>query len=127
VDLQAYKEHGSLAPLQILDSGASDVRTDVGVKLSYAAQYRGALIRPYLHAAWEHAYSSSQDTVCAKLPGGSRSIASESPYLGADGAVIGGGVTVDFRSFTFFLSDEYRTGRAGYSSNIINGGMRTGF
>jgi uncharacterized protein with beta-barrel porin domain len=127
VDLQGYKEHGSLAPLQILDSAASDVRSDLGVRISYTAHWGDLLVRPSVTAAWEHDYSSTQDTIYSRLIGGSRTIASESPCLGADGAIIGGGVSVDYRNFTFFVNDEYRTGRQGYSSNNINGGVRISF
>jgi uncharacterized protein with beta-barrel porin domain len=126
-NLHGYTEHGSIAPLQIQNSSAYDERTDLGFKLRYVGHVGHVVITPMVQAAWEHDYASPTDTIYSKLAGGSKTIATQSPYLGSNGAIIGGGVTIDYKNITFFVNDQWHVGRDNYSSNEITGGLRIGF
>ena len=54
-------------------------------------------------------------------------MAADSSALGADGAVIGGGLTVDFERVSLYLTDSFHVGRSNYSENSITGGVRVNF
>jgi uncharacterized protein with beta-barrel porin domain len=59
VDVDGFREQGSLAPLSIHSDSEESLRTDVGFRASYQWQVGSVSVEPFLKATWEHEFKYS--------------------------------------------------------------------
>ncbi len=131
VSLDGFREHGSLAPLNIANHSAESLRTALGVKMSYDIHplASGVIIRPEVRAAWQHEFGDSSYALDSRFTNGAgNTFTVHGPEIGDDSLLVGAGVAVlwNERTSTYVYYDG-EIGRTNYSSNNVSGGVRLSF
>jgi outer membrane autotransporter protein len=110
--------------LNVNRSDMNSVRTDLGVRL--AAQFGdqgGMQFIPALHALWQHEYSDRYANVDSSFIGGSGTFQTQGVELGADTALLGGGLTVAFtKQIHGFVNYEAALNQQ-LNSSTVSGGL----
>jgi outer membrane autotransporter protein len=100
------------------------VRSTLGVRL--AAQFGkpdGVQFIPALRAIWEHEFADQYADVNASFVGGSSGFDTRGVELGADTAVLGGGLTVAFnKAIQGFVNYDAQLNEQ-LSSSTVSGGL----
>jgi len=103
VHIDGFNERGSLLPLQIHADSQDSLRTDFGVRASYAWHVGGVLLIPSLTAAWEHEYLYSVLPINVGSPLSAGATATLfGPREGHDSAIINGGIGAPCRKTIAF-------------------------
>ena len=92
VGVDAFTEHGSLAPLRIDDQHADSYRTALGAKASYDWTVGNMVITPEIRAAWQHEFGQTQYAVASRFANGAGTgFSVTGPPVGQDSLLIGAG------------------------------------
>ncbi len=130
VQIDEFKESGSLAPLQIEDQNAESLRTAIGFRASYDIQLRnGMIIRPELRAAWQHEFADRRFALDSRFASGAGSVFTVyGPEYGRDSLLLSAGLTLLLNERTaLFLSYDGQLARTDYDSHAVSGGVRVAF
>jgi outer membrane autotransporter protein len=129
VHIDGFNEQGSLLPLQIHADSQDSLRTDFGVRASYAWHVGNVLLIPSLTAAWEHEYfySALPITVSsADFPGITATLSG--PSEGHDSAIINAGIGAQWTPrISTYIAYQGQLGRDRYNSNAVTGGISFSF
>ena len=129
VSLDSFREHGSLAPLNIANQSGESLRTALGMKASYDIHAGGVIIRPEVRAAWQHEFGDSSFALDSRFANGAgNTFTVRGPEIGEDSLLLGAGVAVlwNERTSTYVYYDG-ELARSNYSSNNVSGGVRMSF
>jgi uncharacterized protein with beta-barrel porin domain len=127
VNLNAFNESGSLAPLSFDAQGESYLDSDLGAAASTKWEMNGITLAPSLKAAWEHLYQGNLDSLDASLGGGGN-FTVKGPALGTNAALLAVGLDARFdRGFNAFLAFQGRLGQTNYEERSLTGGVDIGF
>ena len=129
VGIDSFREHGSLAPLNIASKSGESLRTALGMKASYDWQVGGVVIRPEVRAAWQHEFGDSSFALDSRFANGAgNTFTVRGPAIGDDSLLLGAGMAVlwNERTSTYVYYDG-ELGRTNYSSNNVSGGVRLSF
>ena len=129
VGVDAFDEHGSLAPLHIQNNEASSLRSRIGLRATYDADIGGVRVTPELRAAWQHEYLDNQRSISASfVDGGVGAFTVGGPAIGRDSLTVIAGVTVQIsKQVSIFADYDGNVGRTNYSSHSVIGGVRVKF
>ena len=131
VQMNSFKEHGSLAPLKFNDQSGESLRTALGVKMSYDFHpvASGVVIRPEVRASWQHEFADSSYALTSRFANGAgNTFTVHGPQIGDDSLLVGAGVAVlwNERTSTYVYYDG-EVFRSNYNSNNVSGGVRLTF
>ena len=121
VGLSAYTESGSLDPLQIVSQSQDSLRTNLGMRGSYACKAGRVQLSPSLRASWQHEFLYSAQPIDSQFASGAGGIFTvQGPTLGHDSALIDAGIDVQWTPTvgTYFGYDG-QIGRGNYDSNGV--------
>ncbi|MEI8063105.1 MAG: autotransporter domain-containing protein, partial [Verrucomicrobiota bacterium] len=125
MDINAFDESGSLAPLHIDSQSQDSLQSRLGGRLGFHKVVgRGIIITPEFNVAWQHEYINRGISVDARFVNGAGdTFTSSGPAVGADSLVLGVGVSVQWTpTVGTFLNYSPEFG-SGYTSQKINGGV----
>lgn len=128
VQLDAFTESGSTAPLSFSAQGEGLLLSDLGFSVEQNIQWGTAFLTPGLTGAWEHAYQVNPDGLTASLGGPGESFTVQGPATGQDCLVVGAHLDAAFKG-GWDVYGEYR-GRIGltnYTEQGFEGGVKTQF
>jgi len=128
VQLNAYSETGSMAPLDIPAQSQSALSAQMGTKIDWNWKSGAMNFRPKIGIAWEHQFQGYQDSLSSGLSGGGQPFTVQGPALGQDAAVVGAELNVQFaRGLSAAILYQGKFGQANYDSQSFTGGMSVGF
>jgi outer membrane autotransporter protein len=130
VGIDDYREHGSLAPLQIQRQNAESLRTAVGFRTSYNITLRnGLIIRPEVRAAWQHEFGDRNFEIASRFASGAGSTFNvNGPETGRDSLLLGAGVALQFNEYlSIYLYYDGQVARTDYESHNVSGGVRIAY
>jgi len=128
VQLGAFNESGSLAPLSYPAQGEGALLSDLGLTLEQNIKWGSALLTPGITAAWEHAYQANPDSLTAGLGGDTESFTVQGPAMGQDAVVLGVQLEAAFKSFGTVYGDYHgRIGLANTTEQSLTCGVKTEF
>lgn len=97
VNISSFTETGSLAPLSYPDQHQDSLRSDLGVKLAYAANFRGMAVTPQVRLSWQHEFMDSTQTINSRFAsGGSPFFGVQGPGMDRDRALLSVGLSPTF-------------------------------
>ena len=125
IDIKAFDESGSMAPLHIDDQSHDSLQSRLGGRLGFHKEVKGIIISPEFSVAWQHEYITNDVSLDSRFMNGAGSVFTTSgPTLGRDSVVTGAGVSVQWtKTLGTFLNYATELGRAGYESHNVNGGV----
>jgi outer membrane autotransporter protein len=127
--LQGFTEGGSILPVRVHGDSEDSLRTDLGVRASYAFHLGKVEIRPQVRAVWEHEYKYSALPLTAGYEG--LAVAPGTfygPRLGQDSALVSAGVEIPLtRAAAVYVNYDGQLGRAAYDAHAVTGGCRVAF
>ena len=129
LSLDGFSEQGALLPLQVHSDSRDSLRTDLGLRASYAWQVGSILVLPSLSVAWEHEfkYSALPITVSAPVFGGVTETLF-GPGEGHDSSTINAGVGVQWTpTISTHVAYQGQVSRDHYLSNAVTGGVSFSF
>ena len=130
VQVNSFRERGSLSALRVSDQSGESLRSALGFKASYDIRPlgTGVVIRPEVRAAWQHEFSDSGFALDSRLANGGSTFNVRGPEIGDDSVLVGAGVAVlwNERTSTYVYYDG-EFGRSNYESSNVSGGVRLTF
>jgi uncharacterized protein with beta-barrel porin domain len=127
VDITGFSETGSLAPLTYGNQGEGYISSRLGTEVSVGGKIGSVQLSPMVSAAWEHVYSGASDKLTADLGSGSTFAVSGSA-LGADAAILGGGVQAKLdNDLTAHMEYQGKVAMTNYTAQSLSGGLHLGF
>lgn len=130
VNVNSFRERGSLSALRVSDQSGESLRSALGFKASYDIRPLGTgiVIRPEVRAAWQHEFSDSGFALDSRLANGGGTFNVRGPEIGDDSVLVGAGVAVlwNERTSTYVYYDG-EFGRSNYDSSNVSGGVRLTF
>jgi len=129
VNLDSFREHGSLLPLIFPGQDEESTRLTAGGRASLDIKVNnGILLRPEVRCSWLHEFSDQEYPIFARFLPGTPLFRTDGPSIGSDGALLGAGMTVQFSpSFGIFAFYDGVFGRTNYDLNSVSGGFRISF
>ena len=128
VNMNAFAEQGSQAPLTVPAQSENSLLSRLGVKAD--GQWKmgsDSTFNPSLQLAWQHEYNYQGGTLQAGFGAGD-SFTVAGPQIGQDGLLAGVGLGFTFsKSFTVSVNYQGEFGRTNLSSSQIGGGVKFGF
>jgi fibronectin-binding autotransporter adhesin len=110
-------ESGSLAPLQISSQHADSLRTNLGLKASYAARVGTIEVTPSVSASWQHEFLYSALPITAQFTGSGNRFTVTGPEEGQDSALINAGVNLQWTpKIGTYIGYNGQLGRSRYDS-----------
>ena len=123
----AFKEHGSLAPLDVDSQSGQSLRSKLGLKASYDWQLGGVLLRPEVRAVWQHEFADRSFAIDSQLPGGGIFTARDT-VVGRDSLLLGVGASMVWNprtaTYLFYDGEIYRKES---ETHNVTGGVRIAF
>lgn len=128
VNLNAFTEQGSQAPLTVPNQSENSLLSRLGMKANGQwSMGSDSTFNPSLQLAWEHEYDYQGGTFQAGFGTGD-SFTVAGPQIGQDGLLAGLGMGFTFaKSLTLSLNYQGEFGRTNLTSSQIGGGVKFGF
>jgi uncharacterized protein with beta-barrel porin domain len=127
VDITGFSETGSLAPLTYGNQGEGYISSRLGTEVSVGGKIGSVQLSPMVSAAWEHVYQGVSDKLTADMGSGSTFAVSGSA-LGADAAILGGGVQARLdNDLTAHVEYQGKVAMTNYTAQSLSGGLHLGF
>ena len=128
VNVNAFNEAGSQAPLSFGAQGESYLDSDLGAQASSKWDLNGLILAPSIKAAWEHLYQGNLDSLNASL-GAGENFTVKGPALGTNpAALLAVGLDARFdRGLSAFVAFQGRLGQTNYTEESLTGGVDVGF
>ena len=129
MELDAFTERGSLAPLNVSGQHEESFRSTAGMKAAYEWNLGGVLIRPEMLLAWQHEFGERSFTLDSSLASGAGGVFTvKDTGVGRDGLLLSGGVSVLWQGGTvMYLRYDGDLLRKEYESHNLSGGVRVTF
>jgi outer membrane autotransporter protein len=129
VDIDAFRERGSLIPLEFPGQSEDSVRSSIGAKLAICLQTdHGIMLKPEVRVAWLHEYNDRAYPISARFIGCDDLFTVLGPRVGEDAAQVTAGLTVQFNPMvSLFAHYDGLFGRDNYDSNSVSGGLGLSF
>jgi len=129
MEIDAFTERGSLAPLRVASQHEESFRSTLGVKAAYEWNLGHVLVRPELMVAWQHEYGERSFTLDSALASGaSGAFTVKDSGLGRDGLLLSGGVSVLWEGGTLmYLRYDGDLLRKEYEAHNLSGGVQLTF
>ena len=129
MELDAFTERGSLAPMRVAAQHEESFRSTLGMKAAYEWNLGHVLVRPELLVAWQHEYGERSFTLDSALASGaSGAFTVKDSGLGRDGLLLSGGVSVLWESGTImYLRYDGDLLRKEYEAHNLSGGVQLTF
>jgi len=128
VEIDGFKEEGSLSPLDILSQGRESFYTRVGAHLGCrkkVGKEGKIIVAPSLSLAWQHEYLDKAIAVDSRFANGAGDIFTvHGPDIGRDSLVIGAGIWVHWSPLVgTYLNYTTQLMRNGYEPHNLNVGV----
>jgi autotransporter-associated beta strand protein len=129
MELDAFTERGSLAPLKVASQHEESFRSTLGMKAAYEWNLGHVLVRPELMVAWQHEFGERSFTLDSALASGaSGAFTVQDSGLGRDGLLLSGGVSVLWEGGTLmYLRYDGDLLRKEYEAHNLSGGVQLTF
>jgi outer membrane autotransporter protein len=129
VNIDQFRERGSLAPLDFPDQNEDSLQSTVGFRASYDLHpSKNVIIRPEFSAAWLHEYNDRAYPIDAGFLGCPGGFTVYGPSVGRDGAQVRAGASAQLNpAFAIYVYYDGLLGRGNYSSNGASGGFTWSF
>jgi len=129
VDIDSFRERGSLIPLEFPGQSEDSLRSTIGGKLAICIQTdHGIMLRPEVRVAWLHEYNDRAYPIDARFIGCPDVFTVRGPRIGEDAAQVSAGLTVQFNPMVaLFGHYDGVFGRNNYDSNAVSGGLALSF
>ena len=129
MELDGFRERGSLAPLALARQSGESLRTTLGLKAGYELRFGRILVRPELRAAWQHEFGDRSYALDARFANGAgNAFTVVGPALGRESLLLGAGVAVEFSErTTAYLFYDGQIARTNYDSHSVSVGFRLAF
>lgn len=124
-----FREHGSVAPLEIQDNDSDSLRSRLGARASALFQVGKVAVRPEVRLAWEHEYLDQSRPTDARFANGVGGVFRvEGPDHGRDSLLINASVTLlSGERLSTFVAYDGVIGRDNYDSHSVSGGVNWSF
>jgi autotransporter-associated beta strand protein len=127
VNVNAFTETGSLAPLTYGNQGEGYISSDLGSQFSLKLKAGDIQLLPNISAAWEHVYQGNLDSLIANFGMGNNFTVYGSD-TGTDAAVLGGGLNAEFSGgFSVYVDYQGTWGMTNFTEQSLNGGINIAF
>jgi outer membrane autotransporter protein len=129
VDIDGFRERGSLIPLEFPGQSEDSVRSSIGAKLAICLQTdHGIMLKPEVRVAWLHEYNDRAYPIKARFVGCPDLFTVRGPTVGEDAAQVTAGLTVQFNAMvSLFAHYDGLFGRDNYDNNSVSGGLGLSF
>ena len=129
VNIDGFRERGSLIPLEFPGQSEDSVRSSIGAKLAICLQTdHGIMLKPEVRVAWLHEYNDRAYPIDARFIGCDELFTVRGPRVGEDAAQVTAGLTVQFNPMvSLFAHYDGLFGRDNYDSNSVSGGLGLSF
>ncbi|WP_176159175.1 autotransporter family protein [Prosthecobacter debontii] len=129
VQMDGFRESGSLAPLSYRDQDQESLRTNLGARISYTIPAGRARIIPQARVTWQHEFMDATQSIESSFSGGpGPSFTVDGPEMGRDAAIVTAGLTVQFNpavaAYAFYTG---QLARSNYESHNVAVGVRISF
>lgn len=127
--LDSFSETGSDAPLRFASQNQDSLRSELGAKIAYAAEFGSMRITPEVRLAWQHEFLDSTQSLDASFVGGSGgTFSSDGPSMDKDRFLLGAGLTVQVTpNFSIYGSYDGYIGSSDYDSRQVTAGIKFDF
>ena len=129
VDINAFTERGTFAPLSVASENAQSLRSALGFHASFDGKVGRAIIRPEVRAAWQHEFADTSYSLTSSFAtlGGS-AFTVTGPATGRDSLLVTAGFNIlwneRFSTYAFYDGELLRRN---FISNNISVGCRYRF
>lgn len=129
IELDEFSETGSLAPLSFPDQHQDSLRSQLGAKLAYTAEFASMTITPQVRLAWQHEFMDSTQSIDSSFVGGSGgSFSTSGPSMDEDRFILSAGLTVQVTpNFSVYGAYDGYVGSSDYDSNQVTAGIKFDF
>ncbi|MES2982218.1 MAG: autotransporter domain-containing protein [Verrucomicrobiota bacterium] len=129
IELDEFSETGSLAPLRFPSQHQDSLRSQLGAKIAYTAEFCSMRIIPQVRLAWQHEFMDGTQSIDSSFVGGSgASFSTSGPSMDEDRFVVGAGLTVEVTpNFSIYGSYDGNIGSSDYNSNQVTAGIKFDF
>jgi outer membrane autotransporter protein len=129
VAYDGYREHGSVAPLDIESNDSDSVRTRIGARAAVQFRIGKIQIRPEARIAWEHEYiDQTRPTDSHFASGVGSTFRVEGPEHGRDSLLVNASITLlSGERASVYIAYDGLLARDGYESHSISGGFQWSF
>ena len=129
VNMNGFTETGSMTPLNFPDQSQESLRSNLGVEISYAAQFRGMTITPQVRLSWQHEFLDNPLSIDSRFASGNGSTFTVwGPEMKADRALISAGLSVQITpNLCAYAYYDGQLGNSRYSSNSVTAGVKFDF
>lgn len=127
--LDGFSETGSLAPLRFPSQHQESLRSELGAKIAYNADFNGMRISPQVRLAWQHEFMDSKQAMESSFIGGTGSTFTvHGPDMDRDRAVLSAGLTVQITpTLSLYGFYDGHIGSSDYKSNQVTAGIKFDF
>jgi uncharacterized protein with beta-barrel porin domain len=124
----AFRERGSLAPLDIHSENHRSSRTNLGIRVAYEIPMGSITITPEVRASWQHEFGDRTFATTAQFGFGGPDFTVTTPDIGRDAFVLNAGFTLQL-SPTFGAHAYYHGdfGTSNYDAHLFLLGARVSF
>jgi uncharacterized protein with beta-barrel porin domain len=130
VTLNSFTETGSLSPLRFPTQTQDSLRTDLGVKVAYSANFNnGMVLTPQVRVAWQHEFLDSTQSIASGFVGfpGS-SFNTYGPDIDRDRLMLSAGLNVQFTpTLNAYAYYDGQLGNSNISTHSVTVGVRLEF
>ena len=129
VNMNGFTETGSMTPLNYPDQSQESLRSNLGVEISYAAQYGGMTITPQARLSWQHEFLDNPLSIDSRFASGNGSTFTVwGPDMKADRALISAGLSIQITpTLCAYAYYDGQLGNSRYSSNSVTAGVKLDF
>jgi outer membrane autotransporter protein len=129
VQVDAFTETGSLAPLQLENNSSESFLTRLGAHVGYNWKLPQVTLRPDLQLAWQHEYLDQDRAISSRFANGVGNIFQvNSPEIGRDSLALDAVVNMQWtHTFSTFLAYHGDLAREDYVEHSISGGVGISF
>lgn len=129
ITIDEFSEIGSLSPLSYDSQHQDSLRSELGAKLAYTAEFGSMKITPQVRVGWQHEFMDSTQSIDSGFVGGpGGSFSTNGPSMDENRFVMGAGLTVQVTpNFSIYGSYDGHIGSSDYDSNQVTAGIKFDF
>ena len=125
VEIDGYREIGSLVPLDIESQHASSLRVRLGPRVAYATQWGDATVTPSFSAQWQHEFLDDRLPIRARFSNDPGSLfTAYGPEIGRDSILLTAALNIAWSRYAAYLAYQADLGRENYENHIALVGFR---
>lgn len=129
MNLNHFRETGSMTPLQYPDQDQSSLRSELGLSISYTAMLGAIKVTPQVRISWQHEFLDSTQSMDSRFASGNGPLFTvDGPQMDRDRTLIGAGVNVQITpTVAVYGYYDGQLGSSNYSSNTVSAGVKIDF